>query len=33
MPVLTRKVGEKICIGSNIVPTVEEVEGYRVRLQ
>jgi carbon storage regulator len=32
MLVLTRKVGETIRIANNIVVTVLEVEGYRVRL-
>lgn len=32
MLVLTRKPGEKICIGKNITVTVLEVHGNRVRL-
>ncbi len=32
MLVLTRKPGEKLCIGKNITVTVLEVHGNRVRL-
>ena len=32
MLVLTRKPGEKICVGDNITVTVVEVTGNRIRL-
>lgn len=32
MLVLSRKIGEKVCIGDNIVVTITEVKGNRVRL-
>ncbi len=32
MLVLSRKPGEKLCIGSNIVVTILEVKGNRVRI-
>ena len=32
MLILSRKVGEKICIGENIIVTVTEIDGNKIRL-